>query len=142
MTPVSFWTDLRIKELKFLWASGDSAALIGRAMDISRNAVLGKVHRLKLEPRSVLRVAERTFGARPRAAPNRIYHRSVFKMPERKPSFHAPAPNAHPRLISVMSPITGAFMNVKRRLPHQAEMTKNELRAMLTQALINTAALS
>jgi len=148
MTFKTSWSDERVEELKGLWAKGSSASVIGRAMRLTRNAVLGKVHRLKLEKRSNRNdfyfgpARETIQRVAPKTRPKRIHRSSVIRVPERKPSFHAPNPDARPGLIAVMSPLTGAFLNVKRRLPHQVEMTKNELRAMLTQALINTAALS
>lgn len=43
------WTDARIAELARLWAAGVSASGIADALgDVSRSAVLGKLHRLKL----------------------------------------------------------------------------------------------
>lgn len=47
------WTDERVEELKRLWAEGHSASEIGRRLRITRNGVLGKVHRLKLPGRKV-----------------------------------------------------------------------------------------
>ncbi len=48
------WTDERITLLKKLWAEGRTAAEIARAMgsEITRNAVIGKAHRLKLAARN------------------------------------------------------------------------------------------
>ncbi|MCK5712484.1 MAG: GcrA cell cycle regulator, partial [Hyphomicrobiaceae bacterium] len=41
------WTDDRVDLLKKLWAEGLSASQIaGRLGSVSRNAVIGKVHRL------------------------------------------------------------------------------------------------
>ncbi|MGV9005924.1 MAG: GcrA family cell cycle regulator [Brevundimonas sp.] len=47
---VSAWTEDRIGRLKTLWLEGRSAAQIARELDhdITRSAVLGKVHRLGL----------------------------------------------------------------------------------------------
>lgn len=46
------WTEERVRQLTELWASGFSAAQIAmRFGDLSRNAVLGKVHRLGLSSR-------------------------------------------------------------------------------------------
>jgi len=46
------WTDDRIEQLKSLWTEGLSASHIAKVMGgISRNAVIGKVHRLGLAGR-------------------------------------------------------------------------------------------
>jgi GcrA cell cycle regulator len=46
------WTEERVAELKELWSSGLSAAQIAaRLGDVTRNAVIGKVHRLGLSGR-------------------------------------------------------------------------------------------
>lgn len=47
------WTDERVEMLKKLWAEGLSASQIAAKMGgVSRNAVIGKVHRLKLSARA------------------------------------------------------------------------------------------
>lgn len=45
------WTEKKIKHLKKLWSSGKSTAEIARELGISKNAVVGKVHRLALKNR-------------------------------------------------------------------------------------------
>ncbi len=46
------WTDERIKELTKLWAEGQSASKIAETLGgVTRNAVIGKVHRLGLSNR-------------------------------------------------------------------------------------------
>lgn len=46
------WTDERVETLKKLWAEGLSASQIAAQLGgVSRNAVIGKVHRLKLSSR-------------------------------------------------------------------------------------------
>lgn len=42
------WNDETVEKLKTLWGEGLSASQIGRILDGSRNAIIGKVHRLKL----------------------------------------------------------------------------------------------
>jgi GcrA cell cycle regulator len=50
------WTDDRLEELKTLWAEGHSASEIaGRLGHTTRNAVIGKVHRLGLSGRKKTR---------------------------------------------------------------------------------------
>jgi GcrA cell cycle regulator len=45
------WTDDDIQRLRTLWAEGHSTAEIGRRMGVSKNAIVGKAHRLDLPGR-------------------------------------------------------------------------------------------
>jgi GcrA cell cycle regulator len=56
------WTEETITRLRALWAEGHSTAEIGRRMGVSKNAVVGKAHRLNLAPRPspIRRGGERT----------------------------------------------------------------------------------
>lgn len=45
------WDDDNIATLRRLWAEGLSAAEIGRRIGVSKNAVVGKAHRLRLPAR-------------------------------------------------------------------------------------------
>ena len=70
------WTDERVEQLKQLWAEGLSASQIARQLGgVTRNAVIGKVHRLGLAGRATPARAERPRVptvrrvARPRPAP-------------------------------------------------------------------------
>ncbi len=45
------WTDEKIEKLKKLWKKGLTTVEIGKELGISKNAVVGKAHRLKLESR-------------------------------------------------------------------------------------------
>jgi GcrA cell cycle regulator len=47
----SIWTPELIQNLSKLWNEGHSTAEIGRRLGISKNAVVGKAHRLALTPR-------------------------------------------------------------------------------------------
>lgn len=60
------WTEERVKLLKKLWQNGTSTVEIGRALGISKNAVVGKVHRLELAARpSPLKTEEKKLPKRP-----------------------------------------------------------------------------
>jgi len=48
---IETWTPERVKSLEALWDQGLSASRIGMALDVSKNAVIGKAHRLKLPSR-------------------------------------------------------------------------------------------
>lgn len=45
------WTPEKVQELKKMWDSGLSTGEIGRILGVSKNAIVGKVHRLALESR-------------------------------------------------------------------------------------------
>jgi len=47
------WTDERIETLKTMWEAGQTASQIAEALGegVSRNAVIGKAHRLGLQAR-------------------------------------------------------------------------------------------
>ena len=56
------WTDDRVETLKRMWGEGQSASQIAKELGgVTRNAVIGKVHRLGL--------SNRTGGAAPKHAP-------------------------------------------------------------------------
>tara|TARA_B100000900_G_scaffold410774_2_gene429207 strand:- start:251 stop:733 length:483 start_codon:yes stop_codon:yes gene_type:complete len=47
------WTEQRVEQLKKLWTEGLSASQIAKRLgEVTRNAVIGKVHRLGLEARA------------------------------------------------------------------------------------------
>ncbi len=46
------WSDNRTTRLRTLWTQGHTASIIAGEIGVSRNAVLGKVHRLGLESRT------------------------------------------------------------------------------------------
>jgi len=92
------WTPERIAELEKLWAEGLSTAEIGRRMGVSKNAVVGKAHRLSLPGR------QSPIDAARRAAPR--------KPAARKPKTQAPrrAPEAQPEAAEapVATPVAAA----------------------------------
>jgi len=58
------WTDERVEQLKALWGEGLSASQIARVLgSVTRNAVIGKVHRLGLAGRAGPARAERPRSA-------------------------------------------------------------------------------
>ncbi|MBV1795981.1 GcrA family cell cycle regulator [Siccirubricoccus sp. G192] len=106
------WTAEAIDQLRGFWAEGHSTAEIGRRMGISKNAVVGKAHRLDLpaRPSPIRREAEGAAGApsvpqsrrlpAPReAAPRRpepalASAPAAARMPAAAPTQNAPAASA------------------------------------------------
>lgn len=148
----SIWTDELIAELKFLWERGHScsqiAAELGHGM--TRNAVIGKAHRLKLPPRdrSIMNangmarmIDPLPWSGGPRV-PRGTTCKTVFRSRERKPRARIIDPNARPAIMTAISTLTGKYTGkVKVRRPTIGEMSKDQLRAMLADAVRNTAAM-
>lgn len=85
------WTDERVELLKTLWAEGLSAAQIANKMGgVTRNAVIGKVHRLGLSGRATPAKPQRGCGpttvrreeTAPAAKPQRQEMKPMIPEPE------------------------------------------------------------
>ena len=62
------WTEEKVEKLKELWSKGHTASQIAEALgDTTRNAVIGKAHRLNLEARAASKKSSQssTTGNRP-----------------------------------------------------------------------------
>jgi GcrA cell cycle regulator len=97
------WTEEQIGRLRTLWAEGHSTAEIGRRMGISKNAVVGKAHRLNLSarPSPIRRVPGQVAAPRaPRPAPMRAVDRPGF-VPR---AFTVVGASAAPRPVQAPAP--------------------------------------
>jgi GcrA cell cycle regulator len=89
------WTDAAIARLKALWAEGLSASECGKRMGVSRNAVIGKIHRLGLShkyrrPRERARRMTKPKASMPQMRTNNR------PLPPPEP-YQAPPPTEEPR---------------------------------------------
>ena len=85
------WTDERVETLKKMWNEGQSASQIAKELGgVTRNAVIGKVHRLGLSNRTG--VAPQPAPPAPQTAPSAPAQPTAAR-PEPAP---APAPQAKP----------------------------------------------
>ncbi len=115
------WTDQTIARLRELWAEGHSTAEIGRRMGVSKNAVVGKAHRLNLaaRPSPIRRDRE---GALPRPVmPRRVTGPTLPPLAAEAPAPSAPPP---PR------PVVG---QVQTEAPKPQAIRQVAARAMRTQ---------
>ncbi|HWD12693.1 GcrA family cell cycle regulator [Pseudochrobactrum sp. sp1633] len=113
------WTDERVELLKKLWSEGLSASQIAAQLGgVSRNAVIGKVHRLKLSGRG------KTTTAAPRS---------------KKP---APAPVAAPRpaTTSNVSSMSAASVSAAQAAPRATVMKSSGGAALQAEILADAVA--
>jgi GcrA cell cycle regulator len=90
------WTAEAVAHLRTLWTEGHSTAAIGRRMGISKNAVVGKAHRLHLPPRPSPIQGKGT-GERPLARERaRIRRGGPSLLPHAAGSAPPPLPQAAP----------------------------------------------
>ncbi|MDP0927818.1 GcrA family cell cycle regulator [Paracoccus onubensis] len=81
------WTDERVETLKRMWAEGQSASAIAKELGgVTRNAVIGKVHRLGL--------SNRNDEAEPAPAPAPAAEKKAGKKPPKPAASSAPEPAA------------------------------------------------
>lgn len=93
----SSWSAERVTALKTLWLAGRSAAEIAKALGgVTRNAVIGKVHRLGLAGRMEPAAPRRTRAERPRTSASRRPSPSRPPPPPAAPAVRARAPQAAP----------------------------------------------
>ncbi|WP_299813725.1 GcrA family cell cycle regulator [uncultured Jannaschia sp.] len=102
------WTDERVETLKRMWTEGASASQIAKELGgVTRNAVIGKVHRLGLSNRGVdgekpvtdaAPVAEADLGSEPVAEPE-IEPEAVPDAPDAEPE---PEEDDEPRTMAAV----------------------------------------
>lgn len=107
------WTDEMVEELKRLWAEGVTTGEIGRRLNISKNSIVGKVHRLGLsgrpspikkksdtdEPKPAVRKTAPAKEAKPARQQSA---KPQVQKPESKPAVkpvQAPAPEPKPAVV-------------------------------------------
>lgn len=115
------WTDERVEKLQEMWAEGHSAAQIAKVLGggVTRNAVIGKVHRLGLSNRG----ASPKTGEEPDAlltdaplAPPPIEEPVVPHEPEPEPEVVAAEPPAPPRPRPPFRPESAAVSEDRQNL--------------------------
>ncbi|WP_417807286.1 GcrA family cell cycle regulator [Thioclava sp.] len=114
------WTDERVDLLKKMWSEGQSASQIAKELGgVTRNAVIGKVHRLGLSNRA----GGAAEPAKPEAKPEKVEAKPAKPTPEIKPA-EKPAPvtsaaRPDPAPVQASSPARKAIIPAGQPLPPQ-----------------------
>jgi len=109
------WTEEAVARLRALWAESHSTAEIGRRMGTSKNAIIGKAHRLRLAPRAS-RIREKGTGTPRKPAVPRIRGPSL-------PPLAAVAGSAPAKPVSLLTPPKPA-VPVQAQAPRPATVFK------------------
>lgn len=101
------WTDERVETLKRMWAEGQSASQIAKELGgVTRNAVIGKVHRLGLSNRVGGKDEEEAAPAAPAAAAPRAEPTPAAARPEpAAPKAEPPRPAAERPAAPAAAPV-------------------------------------
>jgi GcrA cell cycle regulator len=107
------WTEEMIVRLRALWLEGHSTAEIGRRMAVSKNAVVGKAHRLGLAARpSPIRREAGSALARP-LPPRRAHGPTLPPLA----CAHGQGPDAAPAALAPAAPVPPAVAAVRPVAP-------------------------
>ena len=109
------WTEERIERLKAMWTKGATASQIAEELGgVSRNAVIGKAHRLGLEsrPSPVKAGEEKEKKAKPAPAPKAAKPAAAPKA----------APVAEPKIVAAETPRAAAPAPQQQRQPDAQSM--------------------
>ena len=99
------WTAKAIDLLRALWAEGHSTAEIGRRMGVTKNAIVGKAHRLDLPARPSPIRKQEAGGTPSSAASRRRPSVREATAPARRPAVQAPPPPPLPARTVAAAPI-------------------------------------
>ena len=98
------WTEETITRLRSLWSEGHSTAEIGRRLGVSKNAVVGKAHRLDLAARPSPIRRDGTRPAQPRPSPRRLAGPTLPPLPSAERPAAAPLPRAESASAARIAP--------------------------------------
>lgn len=119
------WTDERVETLKKMWAEGQSASQIAKELGgVTRNAVIGKVHRLGLSNRAGGLPADEEEAAPPPPADEAQAAAEPLRMPDPRPgATDRPAPPASGATVTPL-PLRKPIVPAGQPLPPQPSLNE------------------
>ena len=101
------WTDQMVEDLRVMWKQGLTTAEIGKKLGVSKNSIVGKVHRLGLSGR-----------------PSPIKKKETTEEAETKNTAAPKEKSAKPEKESAKTTVSAAKENVKEAKPAQVNAEK------------------
>ena len=118
------WTDERVETLKKMWAEGQSASQIAKELGgVTRNAVIGKVHRLGLSNRA----GAGTTAAKPAKADTKAKPAAKAKPAPKPAAEPAPAKAAEPAATTAPAPVPARKAIIPAGQPLPPQPSANEI---------------
>lgn len=129
------WTDERVETLKRMWTEGQSASQIAKVLGgVTRNAVIGKVHRLGLSNRGAEGEEVVAVAAAPEPAPQPEPVRAAPVAPPEPVAEPEPAPAPRPAPAPVVAtPARRAIIPAGQPLPPQPSANEISPEALASQ---------
>ena len=110
------WTDDRVEKLKELWGEGLSASQIAKQLGgVTRNAVIGKVHRLGLSHRGATEPAAANSGSEAKAPEAKAAEPKAAATPKQP---EAEAPKREPRAPAAPPPAAAPVETAEASRPN------------------------
>ncbi|MCT4556670.1 MAG: GcrA cell cycle regulator [Pelagimonas sp.] len=142
------WTDERVELLKKMWGEGQSASQIAKELGgVTRNAVIGKVHRLGLSNRATASGAADKAKAEPKAKPAKAAAPKPAPQPAPKPAA-APKPTPAPAAAAptpaptpAISPARKPIVPAGQPLPPQPSANEISPEALARQSEVEKKAM-
>ncbi len=90
------WTEKMVEDLKIMWKQGLTTGEIGKRLGVSKNSIVGKVHRLQLDarPSPIKKKDEKTIS-------DASKNTSARPSEEKAPAAQTAAPAAEPAVLPV-----------------------------------------
>lgn len=124
------WNDERVETLKRMWSEGQSASQIAKELGgVTRNAVIGKVHRLGLSNRTGAPVKPEPKSGKAEAAPETAMPRSEAPIRPATAQSARPEPvrDARPTPQPVVQPISARKQVIPAGQPLPPQPSANEI---------------
>ncbi|WP_069300778.1 GcrA family cell cycle regulator [Neptunicoccus sediminis] len=127
------WTDDRVEMLKTMWGEGKSASQIAKELGgVTRNAVIGKVHRLGLSNRAAPAKTVKEKPAAKEAAKPKATPKPATETAAEPAAEAAPAPKAAEKPVSL--PARKPIITAGQPLPPQPSNSEISAEALATVA--------